>query len=549
MKRASTAERIGQLTDEGTADKIYRAASVPVPASQLYTRADGAAVKLSKFIDGAETLQSMRQRLGESSAEYKAVIAEIHKGFHVDAWMANWDVIGTGADNILVAGGVPYRVDNGGALRWRARGDAKVLSDKSVSELWTMRNRPTLTGVVNRDAHSVFGGLGAYRMHRAIKDTDFHALSRLIPDRTLAATMRKRAQHMKRFANRGMHYEYHGIRETFYDDVSHEIAVLDEKGVLDKLPTRLRPNSPSNVVRMTDENGKDWDELRSSDPSTSAYAAWAKEMGSRLLGSDDKIIEIMDWSTRWAQEQAGSSWAKGASMFKRWLTERKFVGAEVEMFDYNGRVAANDWTEITRVGQAAMLNDKQPISPLTRDQTDMLLLSQQALNQAFLERVDMQWSDRTRKCLRLFRTEDKTVLPLILRDPAPVAGGVYQDTLLGANESSSPNWAIGVKGRELTERAVPYCRINMHYALGRPNEWSKSIGGMFAGDSENEVSAAMSGLPAKYHGDLHRLSTSQLQLIHRRADQANAWEAPTDYLMAEEVDVRNANELYELSRP
>jgi len=72
---------------------------------------------------------------------------------------------------------------------------------------------------------------------------------------------------------------------------------------------------------------------------------------------------------------------------------------------------------------------------------------------------------------------------------------------------------------------------------------------MFAGDHENEVSAAMGGLPVVYHGNINALSKSQLELIHRRADSAVAWAAPTDYLLAEEIDIRNANDLYELSKP
>ncbi len=65
----------------------------------------------------------------------------------MDCLLANWDVIGTaGGDNIrLGEDGKVYRLDNGGALRFRARGEKKGTDfNEEVAELDTMRRRNEL---------------------------------------------------------------------------------------------------------------------------------------------------------------------------------------------------------------------------------------------------------------------------------------------------------------------------------------------------------------------------------------------------------------------
>jgi len=46
----------------------------------------------------------------------------LQKDFAADALLSNWDVIGVTADNIVGNDGKVYRVDNGGALEFRAQG-------------------------------------------------------------------------------------------------------------------------------------------------------------------------------------------------------------------------------------------------------------------------------------------------------------------------------------------------------------------------------------------------------------------------------------------
>jgi len=135
----STAKGITQahLKSEATADAIYRAAGLNVPAS---TQPD-AKTKVAQFLEGGQTLAEWKQ--GKSKKQIDAMNAELRKGFVADALLANWDVAGASNDNILVVAGKPVRIDNGGALGFRAQGGKKPsFYDKTgvVAELESLRD-------------------------------------------------------------------------------------------------------------------------------------------------------------------------------------------------------------------------------------------------------------------------------------------------------------------------------------------------------------------------------------------------------------------------
>lgn len=64
---------------------------------------------------------------------------ELGEGFVADALLANWDVIGLTQDNVLWNGDTPIRLDQGGTLAFRARGETKSFGPVP-SEMWTMRD-------------------------------------------------------------------------------------------------------------------------------------------------------------------------------------------------------------------------------------------------------------------------------------------------------------------------------------------------------------------------------------------------------------------------
>ena len=112
---------------------------------QLIKNAQGKLGTISKFEDGLTSGTAAQLRAAEGARE----------GFVIDAWLANWDAVGTGFDNMLLKGGKAFRVDTGGALIFRAQGAAKGGAfGNTVGELASMVN-PN----VARQAAQVFSGL------------------------------------------------------------------------------------------------------------------------------------------------------------------------------------------------------------------------------------------------------------------------------------------------------------------------------------------------------------------------------------------------------
>ncbi len=155
VKLASSTS-VGHVDNEVTADMIYRAAGARVPFSKRDVF-QGDEVKVAEFIAGGTELNT-------AGPSY---YAKAREHFVLDALLGNWDAVGTGKNNLLIAGGEVWRIDNGGALLYRAMGapkDAKWIT-REVQELKTL-----LSGAVNRDAADVYQGITADEIHRQIVD-------------------------------------------------------------------------------------------------------------------------------------------------------------------------------------------------------------------------------------------------------------------------------------------------------------------------------------------------------------------------------------------
>lgn len=140
-----------QIKNEVEADNVYRAMGVAVPKSGLHKTANGEMVKVSEYIEGGETLSKWRE--GKTEHQIKMMNVEIGKHLALDSVLANWDVVGLSHDNVLIKDGVPYRIDNGGALLYRAQGEAKGTAfGNTVTEHTTLRDKSK-----NTSAASVFG--------------------------------------------------------------------------------------------------------------------------------------------------------------------------------------------------------------------------------------------------------------------------------------------------------------------------------------------------------------------------------------------------------
>jgi hypothetical protein len=155
----------GHLLEESAADRAYEAMGVPVAPHVVIDTPSGP-LKRARYQDGAVDLPTFLR--AAPTAEADAVTSQLQDGLALDALLGNWDVVGLAGDNILVRNGVAIRIDNGGSLRYRARGAPKgdQWSDK-VTEL--ARFRDTSNGSwVSR----VHGGVTDARARQQVLELD-----------------------------------------------------------------------------------------------------------------------------------------------------------------------------------------------------------------------------------------------------------------------------------------------------------------------------------------------------------------------------------------
>lgn len=122
-----------RIEGEHVANEVYRMFGVNAPETRI------------RDVDGKRMLMS-REVPGRVATSAEDIVAtDARDGFVLDAWLANHDVVGTGYDNILVAGPKAVRIDNGGATIWRAQGENKEFK-ALVSELDSMRDPQRYAG-------------------------------------------------------------------------------------------------------------------------------------------------------------------------------------------------------------------------------------------------------------------------------------------------------------------------------------------------------------------------------------------------------------------
>lgn len=105
--------------NEVAAAAFYEALGIPTAQIRKGILADGTEVTFSTIVPNNK--KDFGTKVND--ADYRKKVQE---GFAVDAWLSNWDVAGTGFDNIVTdANGEPVRIDPGGALLFRAMGEPK----------------------------------------------------------------------------------------------------------------------------------------------------------------------------------------------------------------------------------------------------------------------------------------------------------------------------------------------------------------------------------------------------------------------------------------
>ena len=238
------------LRSEALADALYRKLGLPVPNSAIIESAGGP-IKVSQFIKDGETLAEWQT--GKSAAEIQEMYKKIQDGFVADALFANHDVAGLSFDNIFIRKGYPYRIDNGGALTFRAQGGVKTTWGPKVTELKTMLDKST-----NPVTAKIFGDITEAQIHEQIEHIveEREALLALVTDKDVKATLAARIDNLEAMlpAKQARQPVPIGPRSAEY-------------GVTDKTPARVE-KARSNGVNLAidrgdiqDNNVLTWEEI------------------------------------------------------------------------------------------------------------------------------------------------------------------------------------------------------------------------------------------------------------------------------------------------
>jgi hypothetical protein len=151
-----TTKSVDHARNESLANDLYALGGVPIPDTSI--GADGITFA-SKIVEG-ENVQELSQVLGDPT-----VTDQLKENFVFDAWLANWDVVGLNYDNVKVVDGVPYRIDAGGALSYRAQGSPKgPFFGEAVGELDTL-----VTPSMNQTAATTFNGITDEQIKKGVE--------------------------------------------------------------------------------------------------------------------------------------------------------------------------------------------------------------------------------------------------------------------------------------------------------------------------------------------------------------------------------------------
>lgn len=178
IKYAANEAKEGHIASEIQASKLYKLAGFETPEIQPVTINGKIKGLASKYIP------DLKEPVDEKT---------IRQGFAADAWLANWDSVLYG--NTFVKDGKIYKLDNGGALNYRAMGGLKPNFGEVVDEL------VTLVDGRNFESTSVYSAMTHQELVNSFKkvcNISDSAIKKAVDDPKLAQTLIQRKNYMKK---------------------------------------------------------------------------------------------------------------------------------------------------------------------------------------------------------------------------------------------------------------------------------------------------------------------------------------------------------------
>lgn len=474
------------IQSEADADALYAALGVPVPASKLYSTG-GALTKIAEHIDG-ETLD---KRFSDPDVQKK-----IQANFAADALLGNWDVVGMSADNIIVGkDGTPYRIDNGGALNFRAQGQQKTADqwDAHPTELWSMSDpRNATKSDAQGKAAQIYGQMPwmdtVEQMEKIVKSKD--AILKATPAEH-KDILEKRIEQMRDIAATSRTLVDDGYDPEYAKDFTRHQQALRRLKITRNLPKRLGDFSidgmRSGNVEVRDENKKLFDNLRDYGGITDQWRKYMEADG----GDWNEFVE-------YGEGQGLSSNSKASNKLKL------FMQSVQPGSDFSRSYAKHKTADKKKF----MLETGMDEQGYQKYRTTMS--SMHALTSELLRNTDMLGNNRAQGFVSVYRTEtkqafkDQSKLQAERWDsPNNIPADEFNP---GIAESYASFRTVEVHNKNLIQIEVPHHRIFSSYLFGRRIGYVDAP--TFLENRENELIVMAHGYSAKSWGSAEKLFAS-----------------------------------------
>lgn len=223
------------VRNEAAADQAYRRAGIRVPDCRIYEEG-GVTYKLSQFIEGGTSLGEYMAKA--TPAQKKAVVDELKQGYILDSLFANWDVLGTDQDNVLIdKDGHAWRIDNGSSFAYRAQGSKKKPEEWEKRE-WPDEWRTLRTSPINK---GVFDQLTAHDIFSSKVDLDAAVAG--LPEETKKA-LAKPLEELKQMQSRCANFDVGGYAPAHTSDVLEASYDLSKDGLREIMPKKIAGSNP-----------------------------------------------------------------------------------------------------------------------------------------------------------------------------------------------------------------------------------------------------------------------------------------------------------------
>lgn len=536
MKRPSEKGGYPHLKNEYDANQFYSIMGAKVPESKLFDKNPDDAVLLSKFIEDGMSLNDWWELNRRKPKELEKMRKKLRKHFAVDILLGNWDVVGQGADNILIdSNGTPYRIDNGGSMGFRTHGEKKQTNDwKSIAifdvknpdwkqsayldDVWTMTGNGNRIGLdVDSTIPKYFGECDVFEIVEDICSKNWKKAIQSLSEND-KSTIELRLEEARQLFERGNRYVKIEDMSVFPRETM--LKILDYSYQMSKDGFRYAVSQQTTPSSVSDYSPSNVGWFNEAGNSTQTLARKTKVKDYKFIG--DYLNDFIgDYCYDFIQEsnhaQAGDSYEEASCLKKIYLARNngldiKKIGNKKDKDNGNFSDFVKECKRqgyFTGKGRGQVDNMKDAMKKVWNKSdkaVDILcngFIKNDAAMQLILENTPVVGADTDTGTIILIRTEDRKVLADIKGAMPKEGEKTYHKS--GFCESHSHIETASPNSPYVTGVRVPFSRVHGLWFIQRkmsdPNDSYMNEDTMFLNPKENEITADTHGLLKVYLGD------------------------------------------------